>query len=126
MGFFDDIGKSILGGVQSQAKTSTEQAARGATKTALSKDTYAGLNTKSFADKTRFFKKENGDYEIYFEVKQIGSVYASVVKELLARPKDIAEAKAMELLTRMKSEFTNQAVCKAVAQKFLVEIKHPG
>ncbi len=124
MGFFDSIAKSIVGGVQSQAKSSTEEAARGATKKVLSKDTYAGLNPKSFTDKTRFFKKENGEYEVYFEVKQIGIISSGVVKELLARPRDIAEAKAMELLARMKSEFTNQAVGKAVAQKFLTEIGH--
>lgn len=126
MGFLDDIGKSIAGGVASQAKSSAEQVARGATKTALSKDTYAGLNPKGIADKVRFFKKANNDYEVYFEVKQIGIVSASVTGEFLARPKDIAEAKAMELFGRMKEEFRNQAVCKAVVQKFLTEIGHKG
>ena len=126
MGFLDDIGKSILGGVQSQAKSTTEQAARGATKTALSKETYAGLNPKATADKVRFFKKDNGDYEVYYEVKQVGTVSAAVIKEILARPKDIAEAKAIELFSRMKSEFANQAVGKAVAQKFLTEIGNTG
>src|SRR3989338_837024 len=126
MGFLDSIGKSVVGCITSQANVKARGAANQATKTALSGETYAGLNPKSVADKVRFFKKESGEYEVYFEVKQIGIISTSTVKEVLARPKDIAEVKIIEVLQRMKPEFKNQAIGKAVAQKFLTEIGYKG
>ena len=126
MGFFEGILNNVTSTISStisgEANRAARDAAQNATQKALSAETYAGLNVKAIVDKTKFLKKEDGSYEIYFDSRLAGTISEYQIKEIKGNPMDVAKTKLKDILGNMKNEFKNQKIADELVKKFLAQM----